>query len=347
MQCNRCGYILPAGAAHCPNCSNPVSYNAATQLASPPAPLPPPPLAPTQMASGPQPPLAPTQMASGSQPPLAPTQMASGAAFQAPPPPPMPGVPGAMGQSGPGWEFQPVQPGSSGPGWPPVTPGQPVPATPPIPVFVPPQSQRRAASSIVTIVILVVLLILICSGASIGGGIWYVQQHNASATVTAMNDDANATATAIDDNATATVDTAQLTPTPYPPYTESSPPSRQEFSGAAQEIIPTAQMASQLNSKYQPTELESVFPPGQTMYLAYHWVNVGNAGYIYTIWYFNGQQITQGRSDYISTNYAYYNGYVSYSINEDGQGAVEVYWCSQSDCNNRQLAWVRPFTISG
>ena len=158
-----------------------------------------------------------------------------------------------------------------------------------------------------------------------------------------MNDDATATA----DNATATAETAELTPTPYPPYTESNPPSGQDFSGTAQSVITQAQMASQVNSQDQPTELESTFQPGQTIYMAYHWANIGYAGYVYTIWYFNGQEVDTNRSDYLSTSYRYYDGYISDSFTEDGQGGVEVYMCQKSDCSDRQLAWMRPFSVSG
>ena len=221
----------------------------------------------------------------------------------------------------------------------------------PPPVFAPTQPQQKSGCSTATIIVLATLLIVVCGGLILGGGVWYTQSQNANATMTAITDNANATATSVDDNATATAsdatNTAQLTPTPYPPYNESNPPSGVNFSGTAQQIIPTAQMASKLNSQYEPTELQSDFPPGQTMYIAYHWTNVGYSGYVYTLWYFNGQQVTHYRSVYISTSYSYYNGYVSYSIPQDGQGAVEVYWCSKSDCSDRQLAWVRPFTISG
>jgi hypothetical protein len=193
----------------------------------------------------------------------------------------------------------------------------------------------------------VVLLVLVSGAAMLGGGLWYAQSRNARATVTTMNENASASATAIADNATATATTAQLTPTPYPPYTESNPPSGVDFSGTAQHIITYAQMASQLNSHYQPAELQSAFHVGQKVYLAYHWTNAGYAGYIDMIWYFNGSSIGSLRSDLISTRYSYYDGYSAYTFTEPGQGAVEVYWCGTSSCSNRQLAWVRPFSVTG
>lgn len=202
-----------------------------------------------------------------------------------------------------------------------------------------PQPQKSGCST-ATIIILVVLLVVVLAGAGIGGVALYARGQAATA-------NANATAAANDDNATATADTISLTPTPYPPYTESNPPSGQDFSGTAQEIITKAQMASDVDSNDQPTELQSTFQPDQTIYLTYHWANIGYSGYVYTIWYFNGQQDSTGTSDYIGTAYSYYDGYISTNFADDGQGAVEVYYCHQSDCSDRQLAWMRPFSVSG
>jgi len=219
-------------------------------------------------------------------------------------------------------------------------------------VLVPVQPRPTSGSgcSTAAIIVLVVLLVLVCGGGILGGVVWYTQfqqaQTNAKATIAAINDDTNATATAIDDNATATASTAALTPTPYPPYNESNPPSGVNFSGTAQHIITYAQMASQLNSHYQPTELQSVFQTGQKVYLAYHWANIGYSGYVYMIWYYNGRSIGSVRSDFISTNYSSYDGYSTDSFEEPGQGAIEVYWCAKSDCSDRLLAWVRPFSVT-
>lgn len=317
MQCQHCGYPVPAGAWTCPRCSRPLVYSAGAGYNN--ASVPPPPS------------LAPTQLATGGPPPLAPTQFAGAGGPGAQPPPPPPSPPGwqtPVGPSGPGWTFQPA---------PPV----------PQPVFLPVQPQPKSGCSTAAIVVLVVLLVVVCAGAVLGGAIWYTQAHNVQVTVTALSENVNATATAINNNATATVATTQLTPTPYPPYTESNPPSGATFSGTAQRIVTYAQMASQLNSHYQPTELQSIFQVGQKVYLAYHWTNIGYSGYVDMVWYFNGRSIGSLRSDVISTNYGYYDGYSAYTFVEPGQGAVEVYWCSTASCSNRQLAWMRPFSVSG
>jgi|GEM_PF-4161792 len=213
----------------------------------------------------------------------------------------------------------------------------------PMPMLVPVQPKKSSGASLAIIIVLVVLLVVVCGASVVGGGLFlrHNSQMNASATAVAYD------ATASADDATATAEIQELTPTPYPAYTESDPPSGDTFSGTAQQIIASAQLASDVNSKDQPTELESVYQPDQTIYLAYHWNNIGYSGYVYTIWYFNGQEETSDISDYMGTNYSSYDGYISYSLSDDGQGAVEVYWCKSSNCDDRELAWVRPFTISG
>ena len=367
MHCHQCGFLLPPGAEICPHCSSSTPYNA-----SPTVP-PPPPLAPTQFAPGTLPPLAPTQLAptqfapemppsvdptqlAPGTPPLAPTQLASGESpaayqvppssstpnWQAPPPPSTPGWQAESGQSGAGWAYPPDQPAQSGANWQ-MYPAQSTPVLPPAaqaPMMMPVQPKKSSGCSVAAIIVLVILLVVVCGASLLGGAVWYHQQSAANANATAVADNATASA----DSATST---ALLTPTPYPPYTESNPPSGATFSGTAQQVIASAQLASQVSAKDQPTELQSVFQPDQTIYLAYHWNNVGYTGYVYTIWYLNGQQITSGTSDYIGSAYSYYDGYISSSASQDGQGAIEVYWCKQSDCSERQLAWVRPFSISG
>lgn len=359
MQCNQCGYVLPSGAEVCPHCFSPTPYNAGTALADAPH-FPPPPsgVAPTQLASAPPPPpplgVAPTQLASTLPPPpvVAPTERAS-----VPPPPPPVGAPGgyvpptpppaspyapagqmAAGQSGPGWVYQP-----SSPTWPPQA-GAPV-SPPVVPVAV--QPQKRSGCSVAAIIVLVILLIVVCGASALGAGVWYTQRQNATATVNALNDDATTTA----DNATATADsatsTAMLTPTPYPPYTESNPPSGGNFSEYAQQVIASAQTAGSVDSQNRPNTLQSKFNSGDEVYLSYKWTQ-GYSGYVYTLWYFNGRLESDltSRSKYIYTyNYGY--GYMGATFYDSGQGAIEVYWCGKSDCSDRRLAWVRPFSVGG
>lgn len=249
-----------------------------------------------------------------------------------------------VNQSSPNAYYPPTNYGPQGYG----PPQQPMPYGPPhqipygqpimVPVSMPPP--RRSGCS--TAIIIVLVIILICIGGAFLANGGFVGNKSVTATTTAISNEANISASATAFEATYTT---SLTPTPYPAYTESNPPSGSTFSGVAQDIITNAQMASEYNSKYQATELQSTFKVGQKIYLAYHWQNSGYSGYVATIWYFNGQSSKLVHSDLISTNYSSYNGIFSNSMSRPGQGAVEVYWCEKPDCQKTWLAWVRPFSV--
>lgn len=205
-----------------------------------------------------------------------------------------------------------------------------------VPMAAPP---KRSGCSTAAIIVLILLLIVICGGSVLGGGL-YISKKNANATVTSMNDDATSTAS----EATYTT---ELTPTAFPPYTESNSPSGANFSEAAQQVISSAQLANAIDSNYRPTELQSGFRGGQTIYLVYKWVQ-GNAGYVQTRWYYNGEMKDEVMSRYIN-QYAAGYGYMTnsfYAYGNTGQGTIEVFWCQDANCKHGGLAWVRPFSVS-
>lgn len=224
-------------------------------------------------------------------------------------------------------------------GQPPYAPPPQVPYGQPVMIPVAMQPQKKSGCSTAAIIVLVVLLVVICGGSLLGGGI-IIAKHNGDATATSMSDDATATA----DDATYT---AQLTPTPYPPYTESNSPSGANFSEAAQQVIPSAQLASEVDSTHRPTELQSTFQSGQTIYLVYKWAQ-GNTGYVQTRWYYNGDMKDENMSKYIGQTAVGY-GYMTdsfYAYGNTGQGTIEVFWCQDADCAHGGLAWVRPFSVT-
>jgi hypothetical protein len=204
------------------------------------------------------------------------------------------------------------------------------------PVMMP---RKQSGCSTAAIIVGVILLVLVCGGSLLGGGM-FIAHKNAAATVTSMNDDATTTA----DDATYTT---ELTPTPYPPYTESQSPSGATFSEPAQQIVPTAQLASAVDSStYRPTELQSTFQSGQAIYLVYNWA-MGNTGYVQTRWYLNGEMKGTNMSKYIGqSTYGYgYMGETFYISDTTNQGTVEVFWCQDDACAHGGLAWARPFSV--
>jgi hypothetical protein len=179
-----------------------------------------------------------------------------------------------------------------------------------------------------------ILLLVVCLCCV--GGWWATSNSNAQkqATATAYTASYQATSTAIQ-----TTYTTRLTPTPY---LESQPPSGLDFSGTAQSIITNAQIASSTYDDAQPRTITSTFRPYQTIYVTYK-LTAGYSGYIGALWYANGRSGPWSRLVNIQNRY----GYGDFAINYNGevQGAVELYWCSRSDCSDRQLAWVRTFQV--
>lgn len=355
MFCGQCGNTIQPGESVCSRCGTPVSASGASSPSNPANPPAPPSYDPTVLApvnqsspSNPANPPAtpsydPTILAPGnqpspsnpanppSQPAYNPTVLASSgtsspynnAAPSAPPPQAVPG------------QFMPNQPVPPPPSTP-YSPSAPYQPLAPVPVVVGPQKRGGAGGWILSLVLgLVLVASLLCSVVMFASGT-FLTKSSARSTANAVEDQAT-------QDAQATQETVQLTPTPYPPYTESNSPSGSTFEGNAQQVILNAQTASEVDSKNEPTELQSIFNPGDKIYLAYEWAQ-GHAGYAYTIWYFNGEQVSDSKSDYIASNkYGY--GYMSDSFDQEGQGAIEIYLCGKSSCSDRQLAWVRPFTI--
>lgn len=183
---------------------------------------------------------------------------------------------------------------------------------------------------------MLIVVIGACALAALGQG--YIANRN--------NDDATATAASATDSAnndaTSTAYAISLTPTPYPPYSESNPPSNMDFSGTAQSILTNAQIASAVYSDNQPKTISSHFRPYDHVYLTYN-LTAGHTGYAMAKWYSQGDNGNEGDVQPLDGREG--PGYFSATYYDAGQGAVELYWCGKSDCSDRQLAWVRPFTI--
>ncbi|MBO0793758.1 MAG: hypothetical protein J2P36_22795, partial [Ktedonobacteraceae bacterium] len=247
-------------------------------------------------------------------------------------------------------QYGPPQPGPYTPPppqyGPPGPPPDPFAPPPPMPYAPPPRSGSGAGIAITVTISILLAVLLIC-----GGGGWLllagIQRDNASHTQATATSDAQSTADSQDADATSTAlqatTQAELTPTPFPPYSESHPPSGSDFSGTAQSILTNAQMASAVYSDNQPKTLTSTFSPYQTIYLSYK-LTPGNTGYAFPKWYQNGDSGKWGKGVALSGRSGY--GYFSATYYGKSQGAVELYWCTKSDCSDGQLAWVRTFEVT-
>ncbi len=116
---------------------------------------------------------------------------------------------------------------------------------------------------------------------------------------------------------------SNLQPTPTAPL--SDPPKNQQ-TGPASNVINSATTTAKLNEHNVATQQDTVFRPGQTIYLAYSVQNPKAPGKVIVKWFTNGlfYQATDPRT--ISTTV---NGYATQQYAQPAEGMVEIYWNNQ------------------
>jgi flagellar basal body-associated protein FliL len=312
MQCNRCGAVLPSGALSCPVCGNPTPYNQQE---------------PGQYGSA----ATPSPYESTPPPGYGSPPASSANPYGPSTPGPYPDVPPT---------FYPPQP-TPGPYPPQPTPGLYPPQPPP----------RKSNVGRVLLIIGIILLLIVV--ACVGAGFLIARNIGNSVTTSlnaAATADAAATATADaaalnQENATATADaatataaaatvTAAQTPTGSGPSPSGSP-----ISTSASAIITNLQMADQVSNTL-PTHVTNTFKVNQRVYATFKVTR--QSGYVMAKWYLNG---AFGTSDKLQITAGDTSGYFSIVYFVPGQGAVELYYCTASDCSDAQLAQVASFTV--
>ncbi len=326
MQCTNCGANLPSGAVSCPLCGLPTPYNAAGSADTPQ-------IAPTVIA--PQPyyvsssPIDPTVAIppAGAMPPTGygtpayGTPPASGPnpydpnlanSYNAPPPP---------YQVPPQYGAPPMQQGGYAPP-PQVGPGG-------YSYGAPPPKRRSRVGLIVGIVLLVVLLA--CVGVSVLAYLGAKQGiNNVTATVTAVSGTANSNPTA---------DTTSTSG-------QGTPPSGQAIDPTAAGIISNIQTASAIDQKTAlPTKLTTTFTAQQTIYATVNLNMNGQTGYAEAKWYGNNSLIHTSTILNINDP-TFTDAFFKFTYDSATQGAVEIYWCTQSDCSDAALASSTNFTVT-
>jgi hypothetical protein len=320
MNCSSCGSNLPPGAAVCPVCGVPTPYNVSggSQQYQP--------TVPASPYGSPQPSNDPTYISPpygvpsqqpipstsyGSQP-YDPSQQnpygsASANPYGAPANPYGTAVPQDP------YSAPAMQPQAYPGGFPPA--GQP--------------PKRRSRVGLI-IGIIVGVIVLICAGLGIS---IYAAVNSGVSSV-----DARLTATA------ATVTTAaQTTPTPPP---SSAAPSGSPVVPSAAAILNGLKMASAIDNNFSPTSLSTTFNTNQKVYVTYSINTGGQTGYALSQWYLNGKLDSTSTPLQIKADYDH--GFFSNTgFAAAGNGAVELYWCTRSDCSDKQLASFTTFTVTG
>ncbi|MBA2678336.1 MAG: hypothetical protein H0U76_08085 [Ktedonobacteraceae bacterium] len=208
--------------------------------------------------------------------------------------------------------------------------------------FPPPQQPPKRRSNVGLIIgIVLLVLLLICAG-----GIFFIVR-GVSNTAQTVTNNLYATATAAANSASNTgatpVASAAPTGASTPSQQTGAAPSGKSVSPTAAGILSNLQMASAIDSIYAPTTVTSTFKPGQKVYATFLINTHGQKGYAGVKWYIDG---AFGKGSNLAIDSSFNHGYFAISYNVAAQGAVEIYWCTQSNCSDQQLAGFATFTIS-
>jgi zinc-ribbon domain len=313
MQCRNCGFMLPAGAEFCTNCGAKLN-NQGNPWNQPEGPSQ---VEPTIAASSTYetPPMAPSSNQQAVPPTVygAPYSTPQQYSYEAPPPPPPANMYGAPPTSNPyGAPYAPT-PGSY------LPPGQP--PTPPT---------RRRGPGVGLIIGLVVLLLLV-----VGGGFLAIHAATSGSTTNTV------TPTATTAQPTATT---PITPTPLiTPTTGGPTPSGVQIDPTAAAIITKAQTSSAIDSNDFPTQVSSNFKTGQNVYVTFNLTTNNQSGYTEAKLYSN---TTYVGNKILTIQSSFDHGYFTVTLNQASTGAVELYWCTQSNCSDAKLATFVTFTAA-
>ena len=131
-------------------------------------------------------------------------------------------------------------------------------------------------------------------------------------------------------------------------------PSGNAIDPTAAAIVTNIQMASAIETDtYHPTKLATKFKTNTTFYTSFQFdlnntsVSQQNPGYVEARYYIRNKVILSGdplKADDTTAP----NGYGYFSVQyyqATAAGAVELYWCRQSDCSDGKLAATTTFTV--
>lgn len=142
---------------------------------------------------------------------------------------------------------------------------------------------------------------------------------------------------------TPTATTTGSTPTSATQSTSNNgSPSGQSVSPEASAIITNALTTSSIDNNYSPTHLTTTFTPGQTVYVTFDIDSKGSPGCSIAKWYDNNQLVDTKPLKHSPENQV---AYFSRIYDAATQGAVELYWTTDTNCVGGQLAQVVKFTV--
>lgn len=108
-------------------------------------------------------------------------------------------------------------------------------------------------------------------------------------------------------------------------------------------LITHPQTAYKIDNNYAPQHTTQTFTARQKIYLTFEINAPKQKGYVQIRWYKNSKRTDTDSFFHDPVNL---KGYFSTSYNTSAQGAAELYWCTQANCRDAQLAQVLHFTVT-
>lgn len=121
-------------------------------------------------------------------------------------------------------------------------------------------------------------------------------------------------------------------------------PSGKSIVSSAAAILHNPQTSTDVDKDFNPTHITSTFTTSQSVYVTFDIDSGTQDGYIQAKWYADGQIVgTRSFAHSHTHNVGLFSrAFTSSTTN----GAAELYWCTQADCSDAQLAQVVHFTVN-
>ena len=121
-------------------------------------------------------------------------------------------------------------------------------------------------------------------------------------------------------------------------------PSGKAIVPSAAAILSNPQTSTDVDSNYSPTHVTSTFTTNQTVYITFDIDSGSQDGFIEAKWYADGQLVSDKSFTHTHTHNV---GLFSHTYTTvTNSGVTELYWCTQSNCSDAQLAQVVHFTVT-
>ena len=121
-------------------------------------------------------------------------------------------------------------------------------------------------------------------------------------------------------------------------------PSGNALIPVAETILKNAQTSGDIDTTLAPTQVTKTFMANQKVYVTFTITSGKQDGFIEAKWYEDGQIVATTILPHIheNTHGVFSNVYITATPD----GAIELYWCTQPDCKDAQLAQVVHFVVN-